>query len=412
MPEYKGLDVSEWQGDIDWAKVKAAGYTFVILRAGYGKYITQKDKKFEQNYAGAKKVGLNVGAYWYSYAVNANDAAIEAKVCIEAIRGKTFEYPVFLDIEEQRQMSKSIVSAVIPAFLEPLKSAGYYVGLYSFRNFQKAYIDDKFVKNYDFWLAHVTSKTDYVGHKIWQYTFTAKTPGIAGTIDEDICYVDYPSIIKKKGKNGFVVNESTQTTTTTKPATSTTTPAQQTTTTTPAQSTKPATTTSLKAGLQVKLNKTALYSTANIANKSGEKSGTYYIYSTEVVNGRVRITNSISNVGRKPIGNYVTGWVKMSDIGVTTGTPAAPAQTSTTQQPAASKPSVTVTQGAKIQLNKAPLYASATTTVKAATKTGTYYIYNSTISNGRVRITNDPSRVNKQPVGLNVTGWINVSDIK
>ena len=415
-----GIDVSQWQGDIDWDKVKAAGYKFVIIRAGYGKYISQKDKKFEQNYAGAKRVGLHIGAYWYSYAINATDAATEAKVFMEAIRGKTFDYPVFLDIEDPKQMSKSICDAVIPAFLNVLKSAGYYVGIYSFRNFQKAYIQDKFVKENDFWLAHVTTKTDYVGHKMWQYTFTAKTPGIIGTIDEDICYVDYPSTIKKAGKNGYV-NESTQTTTTTKPTT-TTQPAQQTNTTT---TTKPATSTTtttpaatssvLKAGLQVKLNKTALYSTATAVNKAAEKTGTYYIYSVDVTNGRVRITNSINNVGRKPIGSYVTGWVKMSDIGVTTGTPAAPTQTTTTKPTTSTTTAPktpSLTQGAKIQLNKAPLYASATTTVKSATKTGTFYIYNGTITNGRIRITNDPSRVNKQPVATNVTGWVNTSDIK
>lgn len=65
----KGIDVSTWQGNIDFSKVKAAGIDFVIIRAGYGREISQKDKYFEQNYKNAKAAGLNVGAYWYSYAV-------------------------------------------------------------------------------------------------------------------------------------------------------------------------------------------------------------------------------------------------------------------------------------------------------------------------------------------------------
>ena len=76
----KGIDVSYHNGEINWAAVKAAGYEFAILRAGYGRYISQKDKKFEQNYAGAKAAGIKVGAYWYSYAVSPEDAVTESKV--------------------------------------------------------------------------------------------------------------------------------------------------------------------------------------------------------------------------------------------------------------------------------------------------------------------------------------------
>lgn len=417
MPEFNGIDVSEWQGDIDWKAVKASGVDFAILRAGYGKYISQKDKKFEQNYANAKAAGIKVGAYWYSYAVNAQDAAKEADVFKEVLKGKQFEYPVFLDIEDPKQTSKAICSAVIPTFLERLKNGGYYVGLYTFRNFLKAYVEDKFVKQYDFWLAHVTKKTDYSGHKIWQYTFTATCPGIKGTIDKDISYVDYPSIIKAAGKNGFTAPATTKPAETTKPVTentkpstpTTSTPTTQkptTTTTKPAETTKPATTT-LTTGAVLNLKDTRLYGSSTASNPAAKKTGTFYVYNNEVVNGRIRITNSASNVGRTPSGTYVTGWVNVSDLG--SGVTPTQQTTKPADKPATS---TQITAGKKITLTNAPLYASATATVKAANKTGTFYIYSAEITNNRIRITNDPSRVNKLPVGVNVTGWINVSDIK
>ena len=105
MANYKGIDVSQHQGNIDFGKVKAAGYDFVIIRAGYGKYASQKDPYFEQNYAGAKAAGLNVGAYWYSYADSTANAKLEAEACLQVIKGKTFEYPIYFDLEERSQFN-------------------------------------------------------------------------------------------------------------------------------------------------------------------------------------------------------------------------------------------------------------------------------------------------------------------
>ena len=97
----KGIDVSHWQGtNVDFNKVKKAGYDFVMINAGYGKYIGQKDECFETNYKKAKSAGLKVGAYWYSYALTSADAELEAKVFLEAIKGKTFEMPIAFDIED------------------------------------------------------------------------------------------------------------------------------------------------------------------------------------------------------------------------------------------------------------------------------------------------------------------------
>ena len=96
----KGIDVSSWQGNIDFGKVKASGIDFVIIRAGYGREVSQIDKCFVQNYNAAKVAGLDVGAYWYSYADSAEDAVKEAKACMEVIKGKKFEYPIYFDLEK------------------------------------------------------------------------------------------------------------------------------------------------------------------------------------------------------------------------------------------------------------------------------------------------------------------------
>ena len=94
----KGIDVSSWQGVVDYRKVKASGINFVIIRAGFGREVSQKDNCFEQNYKNAKAAGLDIGAYWYSYADSAEDAVREAKACREVIKGKKFEYPIFFDL--------------------------------------------------------------------------------------------------------------------------------------------------------------------------------------------------------------------------------------------------------------------------------------------------------------------------
>ena len=108
----KGIDVSSWQGNIDFAKVKASGIDFVIIRAGYGRETRQNDNCFEVNYRNAKAAGLDVGAYWYSYADSAEDAVKEAKACMEVIKGKKFEYPIFFDLEEQSQFAKGRINGI------------------------------------------------------------------------------------------------------------------------------------------------------------------------------------------------------------------------------------------------------------------------------------------------------------
>ena len=200
----KGIDVSAHQGKIDWKKVNV---DFAILRAGFGKVISQKDEQFEANYSGAKAAGIPVGAYWYSYAMTPDEARQEADVFLEVIKGKQFEYPVYFDIEEQKQLAlgKEKVSAIIKAFLEKVEKAGYWVGLYMSASPLTDCVTDDIKSRYAVWVANVgVSKPSYSGtYGMWQYSWKGSVPGINGDVDMDYAYVDYPAKIKERGLNGF-----------------------------------------------------------------------------------------------------------------------------------------------------------------------------------------------------------------
>ena len=201
-----GIDVSQWQGNIDFNKVKAAGVNFVIIRAGYGRNISQKDPYFEQNYSRAKAAGLNVGVYWYSYANSAVDAKTEAAACLQAIKGKTFEYPIYFDLEERSQFNKgaAFCSSLVTAFCDAIEKAGYFAGLYISRSPLTQYITADVQKRYALWVAEYGAKLNYNGSVgIWQNTSSWRVPGINGNVDHDYSYIDYPSIIKQGGFNGF-----------------------------------------------------------------------------------------------------------------------------------------------------------------------------------------------------------------
>ena len=210
----KGIDVSVHNGDIDWGKVKADGTDFAILRAGYGRLASQKDEKFEQNYAGAKAAGIPIGAYWYSYAMTPEEAELEADVFLSVIKGKQFEMPVYFDLEEKKQfdLGKEQVSSIMRAFLKKVESAGYFVGLYGSASSLTTHTADDIKSWYTIWLAHWVDQTNYSGaYGIWQHSEKGKVAGINGNVDLDICYKDFPTIIKGKGLNGFGKAEPTST---------------------------------------------------------------------------------------------------------------------------------------------------------------------------------------------------------
>lgn len=197
-----GIDVSVHNCNINWQKVKT---DFCIIRAGYGKSISQKDPNFERNYAGAKAAGIPVGAYWYSYALTPAEAEAEARVFLQAIAGKQFEYPAWFDIEEASQLhtGKKNVSAIIRAFCSVMESAGYWVGVYSSRSAIQSYFDDEVQKRYSIWAAEWANTLHYEGAAMWQRSAKGRVDGITDDVDLDISYVDFPEAIKAAGKNGY-----------------------------------------------------------------------------------------------------------------------------------------------------------------------------------------------------------------
>lgn len=212
----KGIDVSYAQGNISWSHVKADGVQFALIRAGYGKELSQKDSQFENNYTGCKSNGIPCGAYWYSYAKSVEEAKQEAKTFLQIISEKTFEYPVYIDLEEKSQfaLGKKICSDIVQAFCDVMENAGYYAGLYCSTSYLDSHISDSVKSRYAIWVAQYNDKCTYTGdYGIWQHSVTGhpvydyvgagRVYGVDGQCDLDYAYIDYPAIIKAAGLNGF-----------------------------------------------------------------------------------------------------------------------------------------------------------------------------------------------------------------
>ena len=204
---FEGVDVSVYQGNIDWNRAKADGIEFAIMRAGYGKYVSQKDKYFDQNMKNAKAAGLPCGVYWFSYALTPEDAIKEADACYEVIKNYKLEYPVSFDMETESQMKlpKETVAQIIEEFCGRMESYGYYTTLYTYASFLNYKVEDRIFDKYDIWVAHYnTSKPAFNrNYGLWQYSCTGSVQGITGNVDRDYVYLDYERIIKNAHLNGF-----------------------------------------------------------------------------------------------------------------------------------------------------------------------------------------------------------------
>lgn len=200
--EFKGIDVSKWQGEINWEKVKASGVDFAILREGYG---LQIDKKFKENCEKAKAAGMNIGVYHYSYASSADDAKNEAEFCLKNISGLKFEYPICFDIEEKEmlKLSNETRNEIVRAFCEEIEKSGYYAMFYCNLNWLENYLNYENLKQFDLWLARWSSIKPLEECGIWQYSSQGKIDGINGNVDLDVSYKNYPEIMKSNGLNGF-----------------------------------------------------------------------------------------------------------------------------------------------------------------------------------------------------------------
>lgn len=205
----KGIDVSKYNGKIDWQKVKKSGKVdFVMLRCGFGKENSKQiDSTFEYNYTEAKKTGIPVGVYHYSYAMTIEDALKEAEFCYKLIKDKKLEMPVFYDIEEKSQLAlgKDIVQGIAKTFCTYMESRGIWVGVYSMDSAFGSHLDSVIQNRYACWVAKVENVKPKLckQYGIWQYSWKGKIDGTNGEVDMNYCYVDYPTMIKKGCKNGF-----------------------------------------------------------------------------------------------------------------------------------------------------------------------------------------------------------------
>lgn len=215
--EIKGLDISKYQAGINMGAVKNAGMDFVILRAGYTGYgdatSKAKDPNFETFYNQAKANGLNVGVYYFSIATNYQKGVDEANwLYNNCLKGKQFEYPIYLDVEDDtggknwlRNAGKDATTQGIIGFCETLENLGYYVGIYAsdISGFKDMMNIDQ-LGAYDKWVARYGNNPQYVkSYGMWQYTSSGRINGYNGNLDMNIAYKDYPTIIKNAGLNGY-----------------------------------------------------------------------------------------------------------------------------------------------------------------------------------------------------------------
>ena len=210
----KGIDISHWNGDINFDQVKAAGVEFVIIKAGGSDKGFYTDSKFRDNYDRAKAAGLSVGAYYFA---GKNFRGIEAgfadaKRFIEILKGMQFDYPVFIDIEAQENRYKEEITDAVIAFCEEMEKAGYFVGIYaSDISGYKDKLNHDRIKSYAHWVARYGKEPEICkNYGLWQYSSKGNIPGIIGSVDLDISSVDYSKTIREKGFNGYTAKKKTK----------------------------------------------------------------------------------------------------------------------------------------------------------------------------------------------------------
>jgi GH25 family lysozyme M1 (1,4-beta-N-acetylmuramidase) len=191
----RGIDVSTWQGDINWQQVKDSGIDFAILRSSFGSANPKQiDNKFYQNVQGCQAVGMPIGAYHYGYAVSVEQAKGEAQFFLDTIKGIKFDCLVYYDVEDNKTMgtlSKQALTDVVNAFCKVVADAGYRVGVYS----STSWLEDKMDMSqisYPVWCAQYFKECQYTGtYGIWQYTSDGRVNGINARCDMNYAYVDY-----------------------------------------------------------------------------------------------------------------------------------------------------------------------------------------------------------------------------
>lgn len=192
----KGIDVSHYQGEVDWERVKADGIEFVILKIGGNSRVL--DPKYKVNIEGANAAGLKVGVYYYSKAQNVESAILDAKFVIKNITGHTISYPVVIDVEDssQEHLGKKKIGSIAKAFCDEIRSAGYTPMLYCNENWYKNFIDVSQLEDVEKWVARYNYFYDKnIERGIWQCSERGRVDGIVGAVDINFGYTDYSQMI-------------------------------------------------------------------------------------------------------------------------------------------------------------------------------------------------------------------------
>lgn len=216
MSDILGIDVSVHNGKIDWKRVKSVGIKFAMIRAGYGSHIQNKDACADANFKGALEQGIDVGAYWFSYAMSREDAMQEAQVFLEVIKPYQLAYPACYDFEYDSiryakqngvTITRDLATSFAEAFLNELEKNKYYAANYANLDFITNYYNMNVLSKYDLWYARYASQPGRSDIGMWQYSDSGKVWGCDTVVDQDKALIDYPTIIKRKGLNGFGVTE-------------------------------------------------------------------------------------------------------------------------------------------------------------------------------------------------------------
>lgn len=231
----KGIDLSYHNGAVDFAKVKAQGYDFVMLRVGYRGYGNGqlvKDTRFEEYYANAKANGLHIGRYFFSQAIDTVERKMEREFSLAIIGTRTLDFPLAIDTElsgatgnvgRADKLSKQLRTDIVKKFCDTVESNGFYRSIYCSQSWLQNNLDYNQLKQYDKWIAKwsfLKPTTSFGTYGLWQNSNNGKIDGVTSRrTDTNVSYYDYPTIMRSKGLNNFgkpkkykiVANELTET---------------------------------------------------------------------------------------------------------------------------------------------------------------------------------------------------------
>lgn len=293
MPlDRKGIDVSAWQGDIAWDKVRKAGIQFAMLRAASSTHV---DSKFIHNIESALAQGIPCGVYLYSYASTPAEALLEAEFLLKTVRPYALPYPVAFDIEDitQHHLTNTQRTDLADTFCRRVAQEKYRPAVYSSLSWFNTMLELPRLAAYDKWIAQWdVPKCGFDGPvQLWQNSSKGKIDGIQGDVDINLCYFDYLAIGQKPIADNATIVVNT-----------------------------PKKKDVISAGTPLALSGTPLFAASTAETQIGRFSGRYWVYDGMILNGRMRLTNQQAKVGKYPAGANVTGYADVTALSALSGT--------------------------------------------------------------------------------------------